>query len=74
MRGPMVGITDEELFDIAEAVHQTSGGTELYRLFDVRTQEDLVSHLVARSEISLREIFGAVRFSTFSTQSKRTRP
>jgi len=25
-------------------------------------------------EISLREIFGAVRFSTFSTQSKRTRP
>jgi hypothetical protein len=49
MRGPMVGITDEELFDIAEAVHQTSGGTELYRLFDVRTQEDLVSHLVARS-------------------------
>ncbi len=49
MRGPMVGITDEELFDIAEAVHQTSGGTELYRLFDVRTQEDLVSQLVARS-------------------------
>jgi hypothetical protein len=30
MRGPMVGNTDEELFDIAEAVHQTSGGTELY--------------------------------------------
>jgi|1186.fasta_scaffold171584_2 hypothetical protein len=23
MRGPMVDITDEELFDIAEAVHQT---------------------------------------------------
>lgn len=49
MRGPMVGVTDEELLDIAEAVHQTSGETEPHRLFDVRTQPDLVSHPVARS-------------------------
>lgn len=52
MRGPMVGITDEELLDIAEAVHQASAGTEPYRRFDVRTQPDLVSHPVVRSVLT----------------------
>jgi hypothetical protein len=47
MRGPMVCITDKKPFAIAESAHQISGGTELYRLFDVRTT--LVSHPVARS-------------------------
>lgn len=52
MRGPMVGMTDEELLDTAEAAHQASGGNEPYRLFDVRTQPDLVSHPVARSVLT----------------------
>jgi ATP-dependent exoDNAse (exonuclease V) beta subunit len=52
MRGPMVGITDEELLDIAESVHQAFAAKDPHRLFDVRIQPELVSHPVARSVLT----------------------
>jgi ATP-dependent exoDNAse (exonuclease V) beta subunit len=52
MRGPMVGLTDEELLDIVEEVHQASI-EEPPLSFNVRTRADLVSHPVARSVLTV---------------------
>ncbi|MDB5603427.1 MAG: hypothetical protein JWP25_327 [Bradyrhizobium sp.] len=52
MRGPMVGLTDEELLDIAEQVHQAST-EEPPPSFNVRTPADLVPHPVARSVLTV---------------------
>jgi len=52
MRGPMVGLTDEELLDIAERVYQAST-EEPRQSFNVRTPADLVSHPVARSVLNV---------------------
>ena len=52
MRGPMVGITDEELLDVVDAVHRAVAADEPHRLFDVRTPPELVSHLVAQSVLA----------------------
>jgi ATP-dependent exoDNAse (exonuclease V) beta subunit len=49
MRGPMVGMTDDELLDIAEAVGEAFCVTEPHRVFDVRTPSELVSHPVAQA-------------------------
>jgi ATP-dependent exoDNAse (exonuclease V) beta subunit len=49
MRGPVVGITDEELLDIAEAVHHVFAAEEPYRVFDIRTPPELVPHALAQS-------------------------
>ncbi len=49
MRGPMVGLTDEELLDIAEEVHQAGPEASPTGLFDITTPPALVSHGVARS-------------------------
>jgi rhodanese-related sulfurtransferase len=49
MRGPMVGMTDDELLDIAEAVRKAFCVTEPHRVFDVRTPSELVSHPVAQA-------------------------
>lgn len=52
MRGPMVGLTDEDLLDIAEQIHLAS--TEEPRpSFNVRTPADLVSHPVARQVLTV---------------------
>jgi len=48
LRGPMVGLTDEELFDIAEAVRGASGAEKADH-FTVRTPPELVGHPFAKS-------------------------
>jgi ATP-dependent exoDNAse (exonuclease V) beta subunit len=52
MRGPMVGLTDEELLDITEQVHQ-SPGDKASPVFNVLTNVEVVSHPVARSVLSV---------------------
>jgi ATP-dependent exoDNAse (exonuclease V) beta subunit len=52
MRGPMVGLTDEELLDIAEQIHQASSEEPL-RPFNVQTKVELVSHPTARSVLAV---------------------
>jgi ATP-dependent exoDNAse (exonuclease V) beta subunit len=52
MRGPMGGITEEELLDVADAVHRAAAADERHRLFDVRTPVELVSHPVAQSVLT----------------------
>ncbi len=52
MRGPMVGITDEELLDIAEAMHGAFADEDPHRVFDVRTPLDLIANPVARSALA----------------------
>jgi ATP-dependent exoDNAse (exonuclease V) beta subunit len=47
LRGPMVGLTDEELFDIAGAVHSASE-TENADRFTVRTPPERVAHPLAK--------------------------
>ena len=49
MRGPMVGITDEELLDVADAVHRAFAANGPHRLFDIRTPPELLTHPVAQS-------------------------
>ena len=49
MRGPMVGLTDEELLDIAEEVHRAGPEASPTGLFGITTPPVLVSHRVARS-------------------------
>ena len=53
MRGPMVGLTDEELLDIAEEVHQAGPDASPTGLFDITTPPALVSHRVARSILEI---------------------
>ena len=48
----MVGLTDEELLDIAEQIHQVSSEEPLPS-FNVRTPAELVSHPVARSVLTM---------------------
>jgi ATP-dependent exoDNAse (exonuclease V) beta subunit len=52
MRGPMVGVTDEELLDIAEAVHGAFADKEPHRVFDIRTPLDVVANPVAKSALA----------------------
>ena len=52
LRGPMVGLTDEELLDIAEAVHQSAPEDEPERTFNLHTPLDMVSHPLARSVLA----------------------
>jgi ATP-dependent exoDNAse (exonuclease V) beta subunit len=51
MRGPMVGLTDEELLDIAEEVRTADGGTELAG-FNIRTPPAHISHPVAKAVLT----------------------
>ncbi|PBB17340.1 UvrD-helicase domain-containing protein [Mesorhizobium sp. WSM4313] len=53
MRGPTVGLTDEELLDIAEEVHQAGPAAAPTGLFDITTPPALVSHPVARSILEI---------------------
>jgi ATP-dependent exoDNAse (exonuclease V) beta subunit len=54
MRGPMVGMTDEELLDIAESVSAGSGSDGKSRgIFDIRTPLQLVSNPVAKSVLEI---------------------
>jgi ATP-dependent exoDNAse (exonuclease V) beta subunit len=47
LRGPMIGLTDEELLDIAEVVQAASPPHE----FSIRTPLELVAHPLARSTL-----------------------
>jgi len=49
MRGPMVGLTDEELLDAAEAVHQAGAEASPTGFFDITTPPELVTNPAARS-------------------------
>lgn len=49
LRGPMVGLTDEELLDVADAVHQSTVPGERERTFNLRTPLEAVPHPLARS-------------------------
>ena len=53
MRGPMVGLTDEELLDIAEEVYQAGPDASPSGLFDITTPAALVSHSIARSVLEV---------------------
>lgn len=53
MRGPMVGLADEELLDIAEEVYQAGPDASPTRLFDITTPPGLVSHRIARSVLEI---------------------
>lgn len=53
MRGPMVGLTDEELLDIAEEVHQAGPDASPTGLFDITTPPALVSHRIASSILEI---------------------
>jgi ATP-dependent exoDNAse (exonuclease V) beta subunit len=48
MRGPTVGLTDEELLDIAEAVQQSGPDASPTGYFDITTPPSLVAHPIAR--------------------------
>jgi ATP-dependent exoDNAse (exonuclease V) beta subunit len=48
MRGPMVGLTDDDLLDIAEEVHRAHGADEPDRVFDIRTAVEHVFNPVAK--------------------------
>ncbi|TIS93288.1 MAG: DNA helicase UvrD, partial [Mesorhizobium sp.] len=65
MRGPMVGLTDEELLDIAEEVHQAGPEASPTGLFDITTPPVLVSHGVARSVLeTLQKLRARVNVTT----------
>jgi len=65
MRGPMVGLTDEELLDIAEEVHEAGSDASPTRLFDITTPPALVSHRTARSILeSLQQLRARVNVTT----------
>lgn len=65
MRGPMVGLTDEELLDIAEDVHLAGPDVSPTGLFDITTPPALVSHRVARSVLEiLQTLRGRVNATT----------
>lgn len=65
MRGPMVGLTDEELLDIAEEVHQSGPAASPTGLFDITTPPALVSHDVARSVLeTLQKLRARVNVTT----------
>lgn len=65
MRGPMVGLTDEELLDVAEEVYQAGPAASATRLFDITTPPALVSHPIARSVLAiLQELRGRVNVTT----------
>lgn len=65
MRGPMVGLTDEELLDIAEEVHQAGLEASPTGLFDITTPPALVSHDVARSVLeTLQKLRARVNITT----------
>ncbi|CDX14165.1 UvrD/REP helicase [Mesorhizobium plurifarium] len=65
MRGPMVGLTDEELLDIAEEVHQAGPEASPTGLFDITTPPALISHCVARSVLeTLQKLRARVNVTT----------
>ncbi|PDT43869.1 DNA helicase UvrD [Sinorhizobium fredii] len=65
VRGPMVGLTDEELLDIAEEVHQAGPEASPTGLFDITTPPALVSHGVARSVLeTLQKLRARVNVTT----------
>ena len=52
LRGPMMGLTDEELLDIAEAVYQSTEPDEPKRTFNLYTPLEVVPHPLARSVLA----------------------
>ena len=65
IRGPMVGLTDEELLDIAEEVHQAGPEASPTGLFDITTPPALISHRVARSVLeTLQKLRARVNLTT----------
>jgi len=65
MRGPMVGLTDEELLDIAEEVHRAGREGSCTGLFDITTPPTLVSHGVARAVLeTLQKLRARVNVTT----------
>lgn len=65
MRGPMVGLTDEELLDIAEEVHRAGREASPTGLFDITTPPALVGHSVARAVLeTLQKLRARVNATT----------
>ena len=65
MRGPMVGLTDEELLDIAEEVHQAGSKASPTGHFDITTPPSLVTHGVARTVLeTLQQLRARVNLTT----------
>jgi CRISPR-associated exonuclease Cas4 len=62
MRGPLVGLTEEELLDLAEALASKADGAGPPTRLSLRTDPDLVPHPVARETLSiLRDLQRRVR-------------
>ena len=53
MRGPLVGLTEEELLDITAALPVPADRPEAMPRFSVRTPADQVSHLIASEALSI---------------------
>jgi ATP-dependent exoDNAse (exonuclease V) beta subunit len=51
MRGPMVGLTDEELLDITESLHGVGTDGKVRGSFNIRTPSELISNPVAKSTL-----------------------
>jgi ATP-dependent exoDNAse (exonuclease V) beta subunit len=64
LRGPLVGLTDQELLDITAALASTNGRASF---FSVRTDPSLVSHPLARA--TLERLQNLRRRATISTPS-----
>src|SRR5205807_1834050 len=65
LRGPMVGLTDEELLDISEAVHRSSTSDVPPRTFNLRTAPEFVDHPLARTVLAaLQELRRRARVTT----------
>jgi CRISPR-associated exonuclease Cas4 len=65
MRGPLVGLSEQELLDITAALPPGDGGQGRY--FTVRTDPDLVQHALAKS--ILRELQTLRKMAPLSTPS-----
>src|SRR5262249_38094034 len=62
MRGPLVGLTEEELLDLAESLALQTDGADAPRRLSLRTDPDIIPHPVARETLTiLRDLRRLVR-------------
>lgn len=65
MRGPLVGLSEEELLDITEQLPPVAGRTDVLPRFSLRTDPAHVAHALAREVLtSLRVLWGASSSTT----------
>jgi exodeoxyribonuclease-5 len=58
MRGPLVGLTEEELLDIISGLQSSSGSSDYLPKFSLRTDPDEVTHPVAKETLRILQGLG----------------